>query len=122
MTQAFVYISGFFAIVSILGIDLTSVTVGIGAFSIAISFTMSTLIQNLVLSILVIGDRAFVPGDEIMIQGITGRVVNIGIRTTVIEQEGRHRVFIPNSVFIASPVVKRAYKDDSQPQIDPDRS
>ena len=93
-------------------------TVGVGAFSIAISFAMSSVIQNLVSSILMMSYKYFVPGDEITIQGFTGRVVKIGIRTTVIEQEDGNKVLIPNSVFISSPVVRMVHKDDSEPYMD----
>lgn len=107
-----VYIAGLFAVVSQLGIDLTGIAVGLGAFSIAVSFAMSTVIQNLVSGVLVMSDRVFVAGDEITVLGLTGRVVKIGLRTTVIEQEGGHRVFVPNSVFITNPVVRKASSGD----------
>ncbi len=106
-----VYVAGLFAVVSQLGIDLTGIVFGLGAFSIAVSFAMSTVIQNLVSGILVMGDRAFVAGDEITVMGLSGRVVRIGLRTTVIEQEGGNRVFVPNSVLVTNPVVRKAKRD-----------
>jgi len=80
-----IYLIGFFVIISLIDVDLTSVVVGLGAFSIAISFATSNIIQNLVSGFLVIGDRAFMVGDWIRIQGFEGRVMKIGIRTTVIK-------------------------------------
>ena len=106
-----VFLAGFSAAVSQLGIDLTGIAVGLGAASIAVSLAMSTVIGNLVAGVLVMGDRAFVAGDEITVMGQTGRVMRIGLRTTVIEQEGGNIVFIPNSVFVTNPVVKKAPKD-----------
>jgi small conductance mechanosensitive channel len=76
-----VYSIGFFTIISLLGVDLTSLLVGLGAFSIAISFATSTIVQNFVSGILVIGDRAFMVGDQIRVQSFEGRVVKIGVRT-----------------------------------------
>jgi len=60
-----------------LGFDLTSLIVGLGAFSIAISFATSTIIRNLVSGLFVQADRAFQIGDRIMIQGIEVKVVKI---------------------------------------------
>jgi len=54
-----IYAIGFFVVISLIGVDLTSVVLGLGAFSIAISFATSNIIQNLVSGVLVIGDRAF---------------------------------------------------------------
>ena len=102
-----VYILGLFTIFSIIGFDITSILVGLGAFSIAISFATSNIIQNFVSGILVLGDRAFKIGDEIKIQACEGRVVNIGIGTTVVEDEDCNTIFIPNSIFITNPVTRK---------------
>jgi len=102
-----VYIVGFFAIISLIGVDLTSLLVGLGAFSIAISFATSTIVQNFVSGILVLGDRAFMIGDQIRVQSFEGRVVKIGVRTTIIETAEGDTVFIPNSIFISNPVIRR---------------
>jgi len=105
-----VYIFGFFVIVSFLGFDLSSVIVGLGAFSIAISFATSTIIQNLVSGILVQADKAFKIGDEIKVQNFEGKVVKISIRTTVLETSDGNTIFIPNSIFITNAVVRKNTK------------
>jgi small-conductance mechanosensitive channel len=102
-----VYIIGIFVIIAFLGFDLTSVIVGLGAFSIAISFATSTIIQNLVSGLLVQADRAFQIGDRIMVQGIEGKVVKISVRTTVIETKEGHWVYIPNALFMTNLVTRK---------------
>ena len=114
ISRAIIYLIGFFAVVSLLGIDLTSIIVGLGAISIAVSFAMSTIIQNLVSGILLMGDRTFVVGDQITIQNFEGKVVKIGVRTTIIERTDGDQVFVPNSVFMSNPVVRKTFKK-SQP-------
>ncbi|MEM3673234.1 MAG: mechanosensitive ion channel [Candidatus Bathyarchaeia archaeon] len=102
-----VYIIGFFVIVSFFGFDFSSVIVGLSAFSIAISFATSTIIQNLVSGILVQADKAFKIGDEIKVQNFEGKVVKISIRTTVLETSEGHTIFIPNSIFINNAVIRK---------------
>jgi len=102
-----VYIIGFFVIVSFPGFDLSSVIVGLGAFSIAISFATSTIIQNLVSGILVQADKAFQIGDEIKVLNFEGKVVKISIRTTVLETSEGNTIFIPNSIFINNAVIRK---------------
>ena len=106
-----IYVVGVFVVISLLGIDLTSLIVGLGAFSIAISFAMSNVIQNFVSGILVMGDRAFIAGDEIMVRiggmNYEGKVAKIGIRTTIIETNDGNTVIIPNSAFMNNPVVRK---------------
>jgi small conductance mechanosensitive channel len=101
------YIIGIFVIIAFLGFDLTSLIVGLGAFSIAISFATSTIIQNLVSGLLVQADRAFQIGDRIVIQGIEGKVVKISVRTTVIETKEGHWVYIPNALFMTNLVTRK---------------
>jgi len=105
-----VYIIGLFIIVAVLGVDLTSLIVGLGAFSIAISFATSTIIQNMVSGILVIGEKTFEIGDIIQVRvggmNYIGKVTKIGIRSTVIETEDGKVVFLPNSIFVSTPVVR----------------
>ncbi|MEM2970724.1 MAG: mechanosensitive ion channel [Candidatus Bathyarchaeia archaeon] len=105
-----IYIIGFFVIVSFSGFDLSSVIVGLGAFSIAISFATSTIIQNLVSGILVQADKSFKVGDEIKVLNFEGKVVKISVRTTVLETGEGHAIFIPNSVFLTNAVIRKNKK------------
>lgn len=102
-----IYIIGVFVIIALLGFDLMSLIVGLGAFSIAISYATSTIIQNLVSGLLVQADKAFQIGDRIVIQGIEGKVVKISVRTTVIETKEGHWVYIPNALFMTNLVTRK---------------
>jgi len=101
-----VYVIGLFVVISILGVDLTPLIIGLGASGIAISFAMSNIIRNLVSGIIVQGDKHFRKGDRIKIRGHEGRVVKIGMRTTVIEAENGDTIFIPNSLFMSQPMLR----------------
>jgi small-conductance mechanosensitive channel len=107
ISKYIIYIIGIFVVIALLGFDLTSLIVGLGAFSIAISFAMSTIIQNLVSGLLVQADRAFQIGDRIMIQGTEGKVVKISVRTTVIETKEGHWVYIPNALFMTNLLTRK---------------
>ena len=104
-----IYVVGIFVVISLLGFDLTSIIIGLGAFSIAISFAMSTIIQNLVSGLLVQADKAFRLGDEIEIKGVIGKVVKISVRTTVVETEEGDLVYVPNSFFMSNPVTRKKH-------------
>jgi small conductance mechanosensitive channel len=101
------YTTGTLIVITFLGIDLTSLVIGLGAFSIAISFATSTIIQNLVSGVLVQADRAFQIGDIIIIQGVEGKVVKLSVRTTVIETNEGHWVYIPNALFMTNLLTRK---------------
>lgn len=108
-----IYVIGILVVIAFLGFDLTSLIVGLGAFSIAISFATSTIIQNLVSGLLVQADRAFQIGDRIMIQGTEGKVVKITVRTTVMETKEGHWVYIPNALFMTN-LLTRKNQDETK--------
>jgi small conductance mechanosensitive channel len=105
-----VYLVGLLVVVGVLGIDLTSIVIGLGAFSIAVSFALSDLIKNLVSGILIQADRPFKVGDVIQVKSFEGRVVRMRVRTTELETEDGHRVFVPNSMFATNAIVNRGTK------------
>lgn len=113
-----VYIIGLLIMVAVLGVDLTSILLGLGAFSIALSFATSTIIHNLVSGIIVLGEKAFEIGDVIQVRvggkKYLGRVIKIGIRSTVIQTEDGNTVFLPNSLFISTPVVRMERKSSKE--------
>jgi len=97
---------GLLIVISILGVDLTPIIIGLGASGIAISFAMRDIIQNFVSGIIVQGDKHFRKGDRIKIRGHEGRVLKIGIRTTRIEADNGDTIFIPNSLFMSQPMLR----------------
>ncbi len=111
-----VYVIGLFVVISILGVDLTPLIIGLGASGIAISFAMSNIIRNLVSGIIVQGDKHFRKGDRIKIRGHEGRVLKIGMRTTIIEADNGDRIFIPNSLFMSQPMLRVKRKRKLSPR------
>jgi small-conductance mechanosensitive channel len=65
------------------------------------------VIQNFVSGVLVQADRAFSIGDEIKVQSFEGTVQKISVRTTVVETKEGDTVFIPNSMFLTNPVIRK---------------
>ena len=113
ISKYFTYTIGIFVVIALLGFDLTSLILGLGAFSIAITFATSTIIQNLVSGLLVQADRAFKVGDRIVMQGIEGEVVKISVRTTILETKEGHLVYVPNSLFMTN-LFTRKNRDETK--------
>ncbi|MEM2106665.1 MAG: mechanosensitive ion channel [Candidatus Bathyarchaeia archaeon] len=102
-----IYFAGFFAVIHAFDIDLTSLVVGLGVFSIAVSFAMNNLIQNLVSGILIRADGVFRVGDEIKVQNLEGRILKVGMRSTLIESVDGDLIVIPNIIFTTNPVTRK---------------
>lgn len=113
--QLIVYIAGLLAIGATVDIDISSLIIGLGAVSIAISFALSALINNLVAGFLIQADGSVRIGDNISVGGIDGRVVRMRTRATMLVTKDGALVFVPNAFFMANPLVNHG-RDTSQPQ------
>jgi len=101
-----VFLIGFYIALTTIGIDLTGVAVVVGALSVGIGFGLQAIFNNFVAGIIVLLEKKVHPGDFIELQaGDSGIVVEINVRTTVIETLERQRIVIPNTEMIAKKLV-----------------
>lgn len=78
-------------------------SLGIG--SVAIGFAFKDILQNLLAGILLLVNRPYRRGDQIVVKDFEGTVEHIESRATLIKTYDGRRVIIPNSDVYTSPVV-----------------
>lgn len=78
-------------------------SLGIG--SVAIGFAFKDILQNLLAGILLLINRPYRRGDQIVVKNFEGTVEHIESRATLIKTYDGRRVIIPNSDVYTSPVV-----------------
>ncbi|QYE34483.1 mechanosensitive ion channel family protein [Polymorphobacter sp. PAMC 29334] len=78
-------------------------TLGVG--SVAIGFAFKDILQNLLAGLLLLVNRPYRRGDQIVVKGFEGTVEHIESRATLIKTYDGRRVIIPNSDVYTSPVV-----------------
>ncbi len=104
--QVIIVLVGVLAIVSTLNIDVSSLLISLGAVSIAVSFALSTLLNNMVSGILILADDSVRVGDLIKVGDLQGRVTRIRVRASELETADGRRIFIPNVYLAQNPVVR----------------
>ncbi len=102
---------GFFIALGALGIDLTKITILVGAFSVGIGFGLQNVINNFVSGLILLFERPIKIGDVIEVSGDTGEVRRIGIRASVIRTEEGSEVIVPNGSLISSQVTNWTFSD-----------
>lgn len=102
----FVVIMGFYCALTTLGIDLTGIAVIAGALTVGIGFGLQAIISNFVSGLLILFEKAIIPGDMIQLDsGMMGKVLKINIRSTVIQTTDHRRILIPNTEMISKKLI-----------------
>lgn len=91
-------------------------TLGIG--SVAIGFAFKDILQNLFAGLLLLTNRPFRRGDQIVVKDYEGTVEHVESRATLIKTYDGRRVIIPNADLYISPVVVNTAFPVRRDQID----
>lgn len=83
--RAIVYLFAFFAILAVFNVDLSGIVVGLGVGGIAIALALQNILGDAFSAFLIYFDRPFEVGDFITVDGYSGKVKKIGIRSTRIQ-------------------------------------
>lgn len=84
-------------VMSDLGFDVASIIAGLGIGGLAFALAAKDLLANLFGGVAIILDKSFGINQRIKVQGVDGKVKQIGLRTTVIESFDGTKLTIPNS-------------------------
>lgn len=85
------------AVLTLFGIETTSLIAVLGAASLAVGLALQGTLSNFSAGVMLLLFRPFKPGDFVEVAGVTGSVVEIGIFTTWLNTADNIRILVPNS-------------------------
>ncbi len=107
-----VIVIGFGVALQTIGISLSTLFAAGAIFAIAIGFAMQNVAQNFVSGIILLAEQSIKPGDIIEVEGVVVKVVDMGIRTTVVRTWREEDLIMPNSIFSQSTVKNYTLRDN----------
>jgi small-conductance mechanosensitive channel len=93
------------------GLDLDKFTLLAGALGVGIGFGLQDLVNNFVSGLILIFERPIQVGDAIQVDTLSGRVSQIGIRSSIIKTWQGAEVIVPNGQLISNKLTNWTMSD-----------
>jgi small-conductance mechanosensitive channel len=102
---------GVLAAFSAAGVDFGRLTVLLGALGVGLSFGLQNVVNNFVSGLILLAERPIQIGDMIDIEGVSGQVQRIGIRSSTIRTMDGAEVIVPNGNLLSQKLVNWTLSD-----------
>lgn len=79
------------------GVDVVGIIAGVGVLTLIIGLGCQSLIQDVISGIFIVFDDYFAVGDTVIIDGFRGTIVDVGLKTTKLQDFGGNIKSITNS-------------------------
>lgn len=99
---------------SVAGIDITKISIMLGAFSVGIGFGLQNIVSNFISGLILIYERPLQVGDTIEINTLMGEVREIGIRSSRVKTFDGAEVIVPNSILVSDQLINWTLSDDKR--------
>ena len=93
------------------GIEVGALFAAGAVFAVGIGFAMQNIAQNFVSGVILLVERTIRPGDILEVEGSRVRVVEMGIRATLVRTLDEELMIVPNSTIVQSTVKNYTLKD-----------
>ncbi len=97
-------------LLSVFGIETTSVVAIIGAAGLAIGLALQGSLSNFAAGFMLMIFRPFRAGDEVEFAGVSGTVIEIGIFTTTVDLPDHVRAYVPNNIIFSGVIRNKSLK------------
>jgi MscS family membrane protein len=99
-----VVILGILVIMSKFGIDITALVAGLGIGGLALALASKDTVENVFGAFAILLDKPFMVKDRIIVEGVTGDVLEVGLRSTRLLTVDNTELYIPNAKVVTGKV------------------
>ncbi|HPN83583.1 MAG TPA: mechanosensitive ion channel family protein [Spirochaetota bacterium] len=102
VVRSLIWIISSSLVLQTIGFDVTSLVAGLGISGIVVALAAQNIVSDLFASLMIVVDKPFVVGDVISLDGMTGRVETVGIKTTRLRSVDGELLLIGNQDLLKS--------------------
>lgn len=111
IAKAVLTVIAVFASLSLVGIDVTALSVFTGALGVGLGFGLQKIASNYVSGFIILLERSIRIGNIIQVGAESGQVTQITTRYTVLKHPAGKEFIVPNETLIGSTVQNQTYSD-----------
>jgi small-conductance mechanosensitive channel len=98
VTSGIVYVAAMTVLLGLWGVTWSGIIAAISVGTLFILLGVQDVLKSLIGGFFMMFERPYDVGDRIQVRDVTGHVIQIDLRTTIIRSESGHRVVAPNSI------------------------
>ena len=103
--------AGFFLAAAAAGMELTNLSIVLGAFSVGIGFGLQNIFNNMVSGFILAVERPISVGDTVEVGTLMGTVKNIGLRASKVRSFDGAEMIVPNGMLISDVLINWTLSD-----------
>jgi small-conductance mechanosensitive channel len=111
MAKYFLILAGIFSILQTNGLDLSAFGILAGAVGVGIGFGLQNITNNFISGLIILFEQPIKEADRIEVGDVSGDVIKISARSTMIVTNDNISIIVPNSQFIDSQVINWSHND-----------
>ncbi|MCD4709858.1 MAG: mechanosensitive ion channel, partial [Bacteroidales bacterium] len=105
---------GFFLAAAASGMQLTNLSIVLGAFSVGIGFGLQNIFNNMVSGLILAFERPIKVGDVVQVGELMGTVRSIGLRSSTVKGFDGAEVIVPNGNLISNEMINWTLSDSNR--------
>jgi len=114
ITRLLVLIGGYLLAIAASGLPIDKLTFLLGALGVGIGMGLQSIVNNFVSGIILIFDGSLQIGDEIEVAGQSGKVKEIGLRSSTLNTPDGAEVIIPNGNILSQNIVNWTFSNNEK--------
>ena len=112
ITRYLITAIGILISLDILGISLSSLAALGAVLMVGVGFGLQNIAQNFLSGLIILLERPIKVGEIVRVHEVSGRVIEIGARSTLIHTRDDVAIIVPNSQFISEQVVNESFSGE----------